>query len=110
MRKSWRKILTVLMVIGIVLIIVSIGLGICDKDLSLTLGTISTIISIILGAGSFIYTYVSGEETLHHLDEMKSQNDRLIRRLNQELAKDNYGISNIENIYEEMQKELDSCD
>lgn len=76
----------------------SIILGICDKDLASTIGSISTIVSIILAMGSFIYSFISGEKTLQYLNEIKAQNDALVDRLNYELSKANYGQKNIESI------------
>lgn len=86
------------MILGILLIVGSIIVYFCSKDLSLLFGTLSTIVSIILGISSFIYTYVSGKESLQTLNEIKKQNDKLIERLNQELMKGNLGHKNIENI------------
>lgn len=98
MRKKWNFIFKTLIVTGILLVFLSICLAIYNQDISSMFSTISTIISIILGAGSFVYTYVSGEETLNHLDEIKSQNDRLVSKINYELSKENYDNNNIENI------------
>lgn len=98
MRKKWNFIFKTLIVTGILLVFLSICLAIYNQDISSMFSTISTIISIILGAGSFVYTYVSGEETLNHLDEIKSQNDRLVSKINYELSKENYDNNNIENV------------
>lgn len=105
MRKKWNYIFKTLIIIGILLVFLSIILAFYNHDISSMVSTISTIISIILGAGSFVYTYVSGEETLNHLDEIKSQNDRLVSKINQELSKENYDKNNIENIEQLLNEE-----
>lgn len=93
-----RKYFWILTVLGILSAVLSIILGFCNKDWASTVGTISTVVSIILGMSSFIYSFVSGEKTLQYLNEMKSQNDTLVQRLNSELSKENYGKKNIESI------------
>ena len=80
------------------MVLFSIILGFYDKDLASTIGIISTIVSIILAMGSFIYSFISGEKTLQYLNEIKAQNDALVDRLNYELSKANYGQKNIESI------------
>ena len=69
-----------------------------DRNVSSFVGTISTIVSIVLGMMSFIYSYVSGKQTLEYLNEIKEENDKLVERLNYELSKENYGDKNVENI------------
>ena len=93
-----KKYFWILTIIGTVLIFFSIILGFCNKDLASMIGMISTIVSIILAMGSFVYSFISGEKTLQYLNEIKAQNDALIERLNYELSKANYGQKNIENI------------
>ena len=106
MRKKWNYIFKTLIIIGILLVLLSIILAFYNQDISSMFSTISTIISIILGARSFVYTYVSGEETLNHLHEIKSQNDRLVSKINQELSKENYDKNNIENIEQLLNEEI----
>lgn len=93
-----RKYFWLLTVLGLLLASLSIILGFCNQDLASTIGMVSTIVSIILGMGSFIYSFVSGEQTLQYLNEIKAQNDTLVERLNYELSKANYGQKNIESI------------
>lgn len=69
-----------------------------NDDLASLLGNISTVISIILAISSFIYSFISGEQTLKLLDEIRAQNSSLVDRINFELSKDNYDKKNIENI------------
>ena len=90
---------------GLVLVFLSIVLGFFSENLAAAAGTISTVLSIILAMGSFVYSFISGEKTLEHLNEIKAQNDALIERLNHELSKANYGQKNIENIDRMISKE-----
>lgn len=93
-----KKYFWILTILGAALVLFSIILGFYDKDLASTIGIISTIVSIILAMGSFIYSFISGEKTLQYLNEIKAQNDALVDRLNYELSKANYGQKNIESI------------
>lgn len=93
-----RKYFWVLTVLGLILVLLSVILGFCNQDWASTIGMVSTIVSIILGMGSFIYSFISGEQTLQYLNEIKAQNDTLVERLNYELSKANYGQKNIESI------------
>ena len=93
-----KKCFWILTILGTVLVFFSIILGFCDKDWASVIGIISTVVSIILAMGSFIYSFISGEKTLQYLNEIKAQNDALVERLNYELSKANYGQKNIESI------------
>ena len=95
---DFKKYFWILTILGAVLVFLSIILGFCNKDLASTVGIISTIVSIVLGMSSFIYSFISGEKTLQYLNEIKAQNDALVERLNYELSKANYGQKNIESI------------
>ena len=103
----WKKYFWILTILGLLLVAGSIGLGFFNKDLASTIGTISTVISIILGISSFVYSFLSGEKTLQYLDEMKAQNDSLVERINMELAKNNYGRKNVESIDRIINEDLD---
>lgn len=93
-----RRCFWILTILGLVLVLFSIILGFYNKDLASVVGTISSIVSIILGMSSFIYSFVSGEKTLQYLDEIKAQNDALVQKLNYELSKANYGQKNLESV------------
>ena len=93
-----KKCFWILTTLGTVLVFLSIILGFCDEDWASMIGIISTVVSIILAMGSFMYSFISGEKTLQYLNEIKEQNDALVERLNYELSKANYGQKNIESI------------
>lgn len=79
-----------------------------DSPRSNVIGIISTILSIILGVVSIIYTYISGKETMNVLEEIKRQNSRLVDKINYELSKDNYNDKNIEYIRKTLTSDQDS--
>lgn len=81
----------ILTILGVILVLLSFILGFYNKEWASMIGTISTVVSIILAMGSFIYSFISGEETLQHLNEMRAQYETLVKKLNDELSKTNYG-------------------
>lgn len=95
----------VVALVGILLSTVSVVLMIFGNCWSDILGYASTVISIVLGLVSIVYTYKSGEETLMMFDEIKGilketkdQNRRLVEKINYELSKENYDKENIDSI------------
>ena len=62
------------------------------------IGAIATVISIVLGVVSIVYTYVSGKETMHVLNEIRKENLKLVEKINYELSKSNFNEENINNI------------
>lgn len=68
------------------------------------LGYISTIISIVLGLVSIVYTYHSGKKTEDTLSEIKNQNKMFVEKITEELCDNNYGRQNLENIKEKIGK------
>lgn len=72
-------------------------------------GALSTLISIILGVVSIVYTYISGKETSElssemskQIKEIADQNEAFIRNIKVELLKSNYDDDNIKNIQRHM--------
>ncbi len=106
MNKIWNYIFISLMILSVILIIFAIILGFIDYEISSCIGMISTIVSILLAIFSFVYTYISGKETLDNLDEIKRQNYILVQKINDELSKSNYNDNNIENITEMLINEM----
>lgn len=69
---------------------------------------ISTIISIVLGAESIIYTFFSGKKTLENLDDIKTQYASLVNKINHELSKDNYDEENIAAVNEMISESVEN--
>lgn len=92
------KIVYIFAGVGIAFAMISAVLYLIGCDWSNALGAFSTVISIVLGLVSIVYTYVSGREMQITLDEIKKQNSRLVDKINYELSKDNYNEKNIEYI------------
>ncbi len=102
----------VLAIVGIILGLISAILYFINCDSYGAIGVISTIVSILLGIISIVYTYKSGEETfelfskfrdnLNKLDEqidtIDKQNHSLVEKITQELSKENYNQNNIDNV------------
>lgn len=84
--------------IGMILALLSAILYMFNNDWTSAVGVVSTIISIVMGMVSIVYTYVSGKETMTALEEIKKQNSRLVDKINYELSKNNYNEENIEYI------------
>ena len=79
-----------LSVFGLLCVLVSFAFSALGYDWSSIFGTISTILSIILSFISILYTYLSGNKTLKLLDEMKTQNDELVKKIKNDASSDNY--------------------
>lgn len=88
----------ILAVIGVVFAFISAILFLIGNSCVDAISVASTIISIILGFISIVYTYVSGEETLKTLKEIKKENHSLIQKINHELTKNNYDEANIDSL------------
>lgn len=84
--------------IGILLAVLSSFLYIHSSEWTSAVGIVSTIISIIMGMISIVYTYISGKETMSTLIEIKKQNKSLVDKINHELSKDNFNDNNIDYI------------
>lgn len=121
-------IITTFVFVGIGLLsgIVSAVLFCLGMDAYAAIGMISTIISILLGIISMVYSYVSGKETsllfekfgdkIENLDQqinrieeqstklgkqieaIEDQNRSLVEKIKVELSKENYGQANIDSI------------
>lgn len=100
------KIIYIIAGIGIVLSIMAAFLYLIDCNWSGAIGAVSTIISIVLGIVSMLYTYISGKETVETLEEMKRQNRRLVDKINHEISKGNFNEDNIEYIKSVVKKEI----
>lgn len=69
------------------------------SDLSGFLGNLSTIISIVLGAVSIVYTFISGKDTAEQLLSMAHSTKNDIRSMREDLGpKGNFGDENVEGI------------
>ena len=84
--------------VGILLAFASAIIFFFNKEFSSGVGVFSTVISILLGIYSIIYTYVSGQETLKLLQDIKERERRLVDKINHELSKDNYDRDNINSL------------
>lgn len=98
------RVVYVFAVIGIVFSVFAAILYSIGCDWSSAIGAVSTIISIVLGVVSIIYTYVSGEHTIKTLEEIERQNRKLVDKINHELSKDNFNEKNIEYIQSTIKK------
>ena len=83
---------------GVVLSFAAAVLYLIGNNWSNAIGAASTIISIVLGLVSIIYTYISGKETMETLEGIKMQNRRLVDKINHEISKGNFNEDNIEYI------------
>ena len=81
-------------VIAVILVLVSSFWG--NNNASTVLGMISTIISIVLSVVAIIYTYVSGKSTLDLLDEIKKQNEALVKKIVQDAVANGLGQKSID--------------
>lgn len=88
----------VISVIGIILAFLSAILYLTNCSWSNSIGVFSTIISIVLGLVSIIYTYISGEKTIQVLDEIEKQNKSLVNKIVFELSDSNFDEVNIESL------------
>lgn len=97
MRKEKAFVISFLIIacLGVIASVVSVVLLSLTKNSSSTVGVISTIVSIVLGAISIIYTFFSGQKSLETLNNMEKQYDALVKKINQEISKDNYDKENI---------------
>lgn len=97
---------------GILLALISAILYLIGSDCYGAIGIFSTVISILLGVVSIVYTYFSGKETsalfsqldqrIAKLDEqivkIDEQNRTLVSKIQMELSKDNFNQANIDGI------------
>lgn len=60
--------------------------------------TVSTIISIVLGLVSIVYTYQSSKELSSTLDEIRNQYRSLVTKINSQLIEKNFGDVNDESL------------
>lgn len=96
--RTWIKATWILAVIGIVSSLIAAIMLLRDCAYGDAVSTVSTSISVVLGIISILYTYVSGEETLKALNEIRRENQSLVQKINYELAKNNYDEENISNL------------
>jgi len=80
--------------VGIILTVLS-GFLFCS-GVAYVLGIVSVIFSILLSMGAMLYTYISGKETLKLLQEIETQNTKLVAKINQDLLKDAYDEAGID--------------
>lgn len=83
---------------GILLSVTAAILYLIGGDAYGAVGAVSTIISIVLGVVSIGYSYFSGKKTDETLGNIKSQNEKLVAKINYELSRDNYDQNNIDAI------------
>lgn len=88
--------------IAILLVIISVILE--QPGWSNGLSIVSTALSIVLALISIVYTYISGQNTLKNLNDMKQQYDSLVQKINYELSKNNQNDANIDNVRMELNK------
>ncbi len=98
--KCLLKPIYVVAIAGILLAGLSAVLLFIDKDNSYAdaFGTVSTIISIVLGLVSIVYTYQSSKELSSTLDEIRNQYRSLVTKINSQLIEKNFGEVNDESL------------
>ena len=98
--------------LGLIGGVVSAILFFINADSYGAVGAFSTIVSIILGVVSMVYTFSSGKETSdlfqqmnrklkrldEQIDEIGKQNEAFVAKIKMELSKDNFDQANIDNI------------
>ena len=89
------KFCRVVVIIGLFITFLSAILLLTNGKYSEFVGIVSTIISIVLGFVSIVYTYISGQDTLKTLNEIRNENSKLVEKINYELSKNNYDETNI---------------
>lgn len=94
--------LYVVAIFGIVGVIVSAYQYGQNNDWTNLIGSISTIVSIVLGIVSIAYTYVSGQETIDAINQINSHHTRLVEKINSDLAKGNLDEENLKYIRDSM--------
>ena len=87
-------------IISVMIALVSAILFLIGSDSAGAVGVASTILSIVLGVVSIVYTYVSGQETIKALDKIVEQNKSLVNKINTDLLQDNFDEANIETLRE----------
>ncbi len=87
---SFIAVFFILTGIGLLIALASAILFFVGNDIAGAVGIISTIVSIVLSAISMAYTYISGVQTLKTIQDLKNQNNRLVKKINRENSKDNY--------------------
>ena len=85
-------------IISVMIALVSAILFLIGSDAAGAVGVVSTILSIVLGVVSIVYTYVSGQETIKALDKIVEQNKSLVNKINSDLLQGNFDEANIETL------------
>lgn len=93
-------------ILGIVGVIVSAYLYGTDDNWASMIGSISTIISIVLGVISIVYTYVSGQATIDLMNQIVNHNASLVEKINSDLAKGNLDEENLKYIRDSLKDQI----
>lgn len=87
---------------GLGCIILSFVFAYKCKTMSEMLSNLSTIVSIVLGVVSILYTYCSGEDTIKKMNDILIQYSNLTEHISHEASKNNYDEHNLEHIKDGM--------
>jgi cell shape-determining protein MreC len=104
-----NKIILLLIIGGLAIILALLSLS-CGLQFADVFGTISTITSIFLSVVAMLYTFLSGERTLSLLNQIETQNNKLVAKINQDLLRDAYDENSIEAARKKMSEKLDKKD
>lgn len=93
----------VLGILGVLGVIISAILYYFMSDLSGFIGNLSTIVSIVLGVASIVYTFISGSDTTKQLLEMHAATKKELEKVREELGpEDNFGDHNSNQILDKI--------
>lgn len=96
--KCLLKLIYIVAIAGILLAGLSAVLLFIHNSYADAFGTVSTIISIVLGLVSIVYTYQSSKELSSTLDEIRNQYRSLVTQINSQLIEKNFGDVNDESL------------
>lgn len=96
--KRLLKPIYIVAIAGILLAGLSAALLFIGNSYANAFGTVSTIISIVLGLVSIVYTYQSSKELSSTLDEIRNQYRSLVTKINSQLIEKNFGDVNDESL------------
>ena len=89
-------------ILGLVGVLASVCLYFKDNNCANLIGSLSTIISILLGVVSIAYTYVSGQKTIDAIQQINDHHALFVEKINSDLAKGNMDEENLKNIRDSM--------
>lgn len=106
--------------IGLLFAFISVVLYVLNCNLYDAIGSVSTIISIVLGVVSIIYTYISGEHSNKTVSEINkeikmldecvkyicNQNEAMVSLINEQLAEQSFDYENLKSIEEKINDQI----